>query len=89
MRNIVKNLLRKRGEAFGWNTIVIDGHNIEAISKAFFEAENTKQQPTLIVAQTFKGKNMPEQENRDNWHGKPMSKEQCEKIVKHINVRIA
>jgi len=75
---------RKRGEAFGWNTLVIDGHNIEAIAKAFHEAETTTGQPTLIVAQTFKGKNMPEQEDRDNWHGKPMNKEQCASIVKHL-----
>lgn len=78
---------RKRGEAFGWNTLVIDGHNIEAIAKAFHEAETTTGQPTLIVAQTFKGKNMPEQEDRDNWHGKPMNKEQCASIVKHLQVR--
>lgn len=76
----------KRGEAFGWNTLVIDGHNIEAIAKAFHEAETTSGQPTLIVAQTYKGKDMPEQEDRDNWHGKPMPKEACEKIVKHLNV---
>jgi len=75
---------RKRGEAFGWNTLVVDGHNVEALAKAFHEAESTVGQPTLIVAQTYKGKHMPEQENRDNWHGKPMNKEQCEKIVKHI-----
>jgi len=75
---------RKRGEAFGWNTIVIDGHDVAAIAKAFAEAEQTKDVPTLIVAQTYKGKHMPEQENMDNWHGKPMKKDVFEKIKTHL-----
>ena len=39
----------------------------------------------MIVAQTFKGKHMPEQENMDNWHGKPMKKEAFEKIKSHLD----
>ena len=84
VRNL-QRFYRKRGEAFGWNTIVIDGHDVGAISKAFHEAETTKGVPTLIVAQTYKGKHMPEQENMDNWHGKPMKKEQFEKIRTHLD----
>jgi len=80
---------RKRGEAFGWNTLVVDGHNCAALAKAFHEAENTSGVPTLIVAQTFKGKHMPEQENMDNWHGKPMKKEAFEKIKAHLDTLIA
>ena len=80
------NFFSKRGESFGWNTLVVDGHSIEALSKAFHEAEHTSGQPTLIVAQTYKGKDMPEQEDRLNWHGKPMPRESCDKIVKHIQV---
>merc|ERR1712127_221772 len=78
------DVYRKRGEAFGWNTIVIDGHDVAAIAKAFSEAEATKGVPTLIVAQTYKGKHMPEQENMDNWHGKPMKQAAFEKIKSHL-----
>lgn len=77
-------IYRARGEAWGMNTLVIDGHDVNAIDKAFHEAEITKGKPTLIIAKTFKGKHMPEQEDRDNWHGKPMSQDFCDKIVKHI-----
>ena len=50
------DVYRKRGEAFGWNTLVIDGHDVAAIAKALSEAEATKGVTTLIVAQTFKVK---------------------------------
>ena len=42
----------------------------------------------MIVAQTYKGKHMPEQENMDNWHGKPMKKDTFEKIKVSEGVKI-
>lgn len=46
---------RKRFDAFGWNAIVVDGHNIEELCRAFYEAENCKGKPTCLVAKTYKG----------------------------------
>ncbi|OXA52703.1 Transketolase [Folsomia candida] len=57
---------RKRLEAFGFNALVVDGHD------AFHEASETKGRPTAIIAKTFKGKNFPNIEDQDNWHGKPL-----------------
>ncbi|KAJ9583407.1 hypothetical protein L9F63_022273, partial [Diploptera punctata] len=47
---------RKRLDAFGCNAIVVDGHDVEELCKAFHEAASTKTKPTAIIAKTFKGK---------------------------------
>ncbi len=46
---------RKRFDAFGWNAIVVDGHDITAILKAFHDAKQCSDKPTCLVAKTFKG----------------------------------
>lgn len=64
------DVYKKRAEAFGWNAIVIDGHNISEIIDALHTASITKDQPTCIIAKTFKGKYLPGIEDDPNWHGK-------------------
>ncbi|WP_089282042.1 transketolase [Anaerovirgula multivorans] len=56
-------------EAFGWHVIEIDGHSLEEIINAFQEARNTKGKPTMIVANTIKGKGVSFMENSVDWHG--------------------
>lgn len=63
---------RKRLDAFGFNAIVVDGHDIEELCKAFYEAANTKNKPTAIIAKTYKGKFFPNIEDLENWHGKAL-----------------
>jgi transketolase len=63
---------RARAEAFGWNAIEIDGHDVEAIDAAYTEAAATTGRPTLIVARTVKGKGVKAVENQEGWHGKPL-----------------
>ncbi|KAL2726534.1 transketolase-like protein 2 isoform X2 [Vespula squamosa] len=74
---------RKRLEAFGFNALVVDGHDVEELAKAFHEAQNTKGRPTAILAKTFKGKNFPNIEDLDNWHGKPLGTKANE-IIQHL-----
>lgn len=74
---------RKRFEAFGFNAITIDGHNIQEIINAFQQARNNKDRPFAIIAKTFKGKYFPEVENLLNWHGKPMGNK-SEGIINNI-----
>jgi transketolase len=62
----------ERIEAFGWNTIAIDGHDVEAIEAAYAEAEATKGKPTAIVARTKKGKGVKAVEDQPGKHGKPL-----------------
>ena len=64
----------QRFEAFGWQTIGIDGHNFDEILTALDQAKAATDKPTMIVAKTFKGKGVSFIENADNWHGKPLAK---------------
>ena len=64
----------QRFEAFGWQTIGIDGHNFDEILPALDQAKASTDKPTMIVAKTFKGKGVSFLENADNWHGKAVAK---------------
>jgi transketolase len=63
---------RRRVEAYGWAAIEIDGHDVEAIDRAYEEARSTTGRPTAIIARTIKGKGVKAVENKDGWHGKPL-----------------
>jgi transketolase len=62
----------RRLEAFGWNAIAIDGHDVDAIEAAYTEAEATEGRPTAIVARTKKGKGVKAVEDQPGKHGKPL-----------------
>lgn len=64
-----------------WNTYVVDGHDVESLCKAFYEASLVKGRPTCILAKTFKGKGLPGIEDMDNWHGKPLGDKADEYIA--------
>uniref|UniRef100_UPI00398E329C transketolase-like protein 2 n=1 Tax=Pristiophorus japonicus TaxID=55135 RepID=UPI00398E329C len=76
---------QKRCEAFGWNTHVVDGHDVEALCKALGQDGQVRNRPTAIVARTFKGRGIKGVENEENWHGKPIPKDRVEGIIKEIN----
>ena len=63
-------------EAFGWHVINIDGHNFDEIEKAFNEAENVANQPTVIIQKSVKGKGVSFMENQVSWHGAAPNEEQ-------------
>ncbi|KAJ6634960.1 Transketolase-like protein 2 [Pseudolycoriella hygida] len=75
---------RKRAESFGFNAIVVDGHDVEELLKAFYEASITKDKPTALIAKTFKGKFFPNIEDLENWHGKPLG-DKADEVIKHLN----
>lgn len=77
-------LYAERAEAFGWNAIVIDGHNFEEINQAFARAVLTNGIPTVIIARTIKGKGVSFLENVNGWHGKALSKEQEEQALQEL-----
>src|SRR3954464_497557 len=62
----------KRAEAFGCHAIEIDGHDYEAIDRAYAEALDTAGQPVVIVAKTVKGKGDPDVEDKNGFHGKAL-----------------
>ena len=63
---------RDRAHAFGWETIEIDGHDVEAIDRAYTEAAGTTGKPTVVIARTIKGKGVKAVENQPGWHGKAL-----------------
>lgn len=68
--------LDKKFEAFGWNVLKADGHDYEALKKAFAEAATLNGAPTVILAKTVKGKGVSFMENNAGWHGKAPNDEQ-------------
>ncbi|KAJ8257241.1 hypothetical protein GJAV_G00183470 [Gymnothorax javanicus] len=79
---------RRRCEAFGWNAYVVDGHDVEELCKALWQAEQMKGRPTAIVAKTFKGKGIRGIENEENWHGKPIPKDRFDAVMADLKQRI-
>ena len=71
-------------EAFGWNVITIDGHDIEQILSAFDSAKMVKGKPTAIVAKTVKGKGVSFMENEAGWHGKAPNDAEYEKAMEEL-----
>ncbi|XP_066996501.1 transketolase-like protein 2 isoform X2 [Anabrus simplex] len=77
------DIYRRRLEAFGLNAIVVDGHDVEELCKAFHEASTIKGKPTAILAKTYKGRNFPGIEDQENWHGTPLGAK-TEEIITHL-----
>ena len=63
----------ERARAFGWHALAIDGHDVEAIDRAYAEAVATSGRPTAIVARTVKGRGVAAVEDRNGFHGKPLA----------------
>jgi transketolase len=63
-----------RFRAFGWETAVVDGHDVAALRGAFARARQTPRQPFAVIARTFKGKGVSFMEDKEGWHGKPVKK---------------
>ncbi len=81
--------LDKKFAAFGWNVVVIDGHNFKAIEKAVAIAEKTTDRPTAIIMKTVKGKGVSFMENQVSWHGSAPNDEQYENAMNELNKVLA
>ena len=60
---------KRRFASFGWNAVVVDGHDVAALVEAY-KAAFKSDKPTVILAKTYKGRGIPFAENKDGWHGK-------------------
>src|SRR5581483_2919696 len=60
----------ERARSLGWQAVSIDGHDLDAIDGAYAEAIGTAGRPTVIVAQTRKGRGVAAVEDQPGWHGK-------------------
>lgn len=76
--------IKEKFEAFGWNTIEIDGHNIEEIVNALDSSKKNKGKPTIIICKTIKGKGATLMENRAEWHGAAPNQQQYDEIMSEL-----
>ncbi len=89
----------KRVRSFGWNTIMVDGHNLGQILDGFANIKNQKSplrqgyegqakikndKPTMIIAKTIKGKGVSFLEDKDGWHGKALDREKLAQALEEI-----
>ena len=77
-----------RWRAFGWHTVTVDGHDVEALLAAYDEARATKGKPTMIVARTLKGKGVEKIADKDGWHGKALKAgEEADAAIKELEAQ--
>lgn len=78
----------KKFEAFGWNVIRINAHDFNLIEAAVNEAKSVEDKPTLILADSIKGKGVSFMENKAEWHGAAPNKEQYEQAISELDAYI-
>jgi len=84
--NKVMNIypLDEKFKSFGFEVIHVDGHNIAELISAFGQAKKVKGKPTVIIANTIKGKGVSFMENEAGWHGKAPNQEEYELAMKEL-----
>ena len=75
--------------AFGFNVHAVDGHDFDALEKAFDNAKKTSGQPTAIVMSTVKGKGVSYMENDAGWHGKAPNDAEYEQAMNELKAQLA
>ncbi len=75
---IIRRDQAAKWKAFGWNVIEINGHDMEQVVNALEEAKTVKGMPTIVIAETVKGKGVSFMEHVPAWHGKAPNPEQAE-----------
>lgn len=80
--------LHERFRSFGWHVIdVADGNSMEQLHDAFEEAKRTKGQPTILIANTIKGKGSTVMENKAAWHHHVPTQEEYDQIMRDFDER--
>ena len=78
----------KKFEAFGWNVLLCDAHDFDAILDAVNKAKETKEKPTVIILKSIKGKGVSFMENNAAWHGNAPNDEQFAQGMEEIEAEI-
>lgn len=76
--------LSDKWRAFGWNVFSADGHDYESIFDAFGQAIACRCGPSVVIAETIKGKGVSFMENQAVWHRSDITDEQCEQAIREI-----
>ena len=75
----------KRFDSYGWQTICVDGHNIEEIDKAIIDAKNETNKPTMIFCKTIIGFGSPNKSGTADVHGAALGEEEVIKTREALN----
>ena len=78
--------LRSKWESFGFNVISCNGNDIEMLISSFEQAKQTKGMPSIIIAETIKGKGVSFMENKAEWHGKAPNEEEYNRAMKELKL---
>lgn len=73
---------KNRVESFGWSVQMVDGHNLDEIKTAYKKLLQTSdERPKMLIGKTYKGHGISLLENKENWHGKPIPRDELEKAI--------
>jgi transketolase len=75
---------RWRWEAFGWQALPVDGHDIPALLACYEQAAAARDRPTVVLARTRKGKGLGTVEDASDWHGKALDRETANKVIREL-----
>ncbi|MCL2057446.1 MAG: transketolase [Oscillospiraceae bacterium] len=76
--------LALKWRSFGWNVIEADGHDVQDMLKAINHAKSVKKTPSVIIADTVKGKGVSFMENNHKWHGAVIGKDDYESAMREL-----
>ncbi|MCR3758523.1 transketolase [Clostridium felsineum] len=76
--------LKDKWTSFGWEVVEVDGNNIEELVKIFSKIPIKKDKPTMIIANTVKGKGISFMENKAKWHHGVLTEEEYKKATKEL-----
>jgi len=79
--------LTHKWKAFGWDTVEIDGHNMDELVKALSDIPDMPEKPTAIIANTVKGKGISFMEDDNNWHYRIPDKEELARAKKELGIQ--
>ncbi len=74
----------RRISAFGWESVVINGHSFSEIRSAYEKRLRTEGKPLMIIAKTIKGKGVSFLEDQEGWHGKPLKKDELQRALQEL-----
>ena len=74
-------IYQARFEAFGWNAVVVDGHDVAALLDAYENAAHVTDRPSVVLARTVKGKGFPGIEDQEGWHGRALDAATADKVI--------
>ena len=81
--------IARRWNAFGWHTLVVDGHDVQALLDAYAAARGATGRPTMILARTVKGKGVSWIEGKEGWHGKALKKgDEADKAIAELEKQL-